>query len=286
MEKSNSRRDFLKKTAVVAGLSQLLLPEWARGFSTLFSQGLNPAGEFSLLKLEKLLPTYSFPFTGQFSTGSFQLHYSLYNLYGNKAFSAGEFSLNAESRGERRQFIFTSSRLAGNGIKESDRIFNYVVSGNVVCKNNGTLTPEKWCVSSRISGSETGTSFGITGLVNNGEVKHGEVRLNIGKKTIRKPIGDRALSWKWGLLAVVQRMAEDAIASLQFALLDEFDALYQIQELRFRRKAILDCGNNREVEFKIFELTGDGVLPTVYWVDNMNRTIFAISGMEAYVLKS
>jgi hypothetical protein len=127
--------------------------------------------------------------------------------------------------------------------------------------------------------------YGGTGIVNNGEIRNGVVCLNTGNKKIRKPLGNTGLSWKWGLIAVVQKMAEDSTTALQFAMLDEFDALFQNQNLKFRRKVTLDCGNNRKIDFKVFELTGDGVLPTVYWVDNMNRTIFVISGMEAYVLK-
>jgi hypothetical protein len=79
-------------------------------------------------------------------------------------------------------------------------------------------------------------------------------------------------------------MAEASMAELQFALLDEFDAIHQHQRMVLRKKVKLDCGVEHPVEFKVFELTGDGVIPTVYWVDNHNRTVFVISGMEAYVL--
>ena len=38
------------------------------------------------------------------------------------------------------------------------------------------------------------------------------------------------------------------------------------------------------VEFSVFDVLGDGIIPTVYWVDNYNRVIFIVSGVEAYVL--
>ncbi len=286
METLHNRRDFLKKAGVVTVLSQLPLSGWSEGFSSLFGAGVNPAGEFSLQKLEKLLPTYRFPFIDRFSTGSFTLDYSLYNLYGNNATNAGEFLLNAAVSGEKMKFRFTSSRLANSGIKESGQVFKFWVSGDVVCENNVTLSPEKWSVKSKISLAENGAPFGGSGVVNIGENKNGVVFLKAGNRKIRKPFGNLALSWKWGLIAVAQKMAEDSLPELRFALLDEFDALYQVQKLRFRRKTALSCGNDRVVDFKVFELTGDGVLPTVYWVDNMNRTLFVISGMEAYVLKN
>ena len=284
MEKLQNRRNFLKKAGFVTALSQLPFIGWAEGFSSLFGTGVNPAGELSILKLEKLLPTYLFPFIDRFSTGSFKLHYALYNLYGNNATHGGEFSFDATVSGEKREFKFTSSRLANNGIKESGQIFKYIVSGDVVCENIGTLSPTKWSIESKISLTENGAPFGGTGIVNKGEIKNGTVCLKTGTKKIRKPIGNIALSWKWGLIAVAQKMAEDSIIELQFALLDEFDTIFQNQKLKFRRKVALDCGNDRKIDFKIFELTGDGVLPTVYWVDNMNRTLFVISGMEAYIL--
>ena len=286
MEKMQNRRNFLKKVSVVAGLSQLPLPGWAEGFSTLLNLGVNPGGEFSLLKLEILLPAYQLPLVGKFSTGSFNSQFTHYNLYGNNAIKAGELSLNSDGKGEIRQFDFTSSRLANSGIKERDQIFKYVVSGKVHCQNNMTLSPQKWNVASKISLSDLGEPFGGSGLITAGEVREGELRLNTGGKEIRKSIGKVALSWKWGLIAVAQKMAEESSTELQFAMLDEFDAFYKNQKMQFRRKVNLDCGNDRLIDFKVFELTGDGVIPAVYWVDNKNRTVFVVSGMEAFILKT
>ncbi|MBM4163784.1 MAG: hypothetical protein FJ222_05025 [Lentisphaerae bacterium] len=104
-------------------------------------------------------------------------------------------------------------------------------------------------------------------------------------KPITKRYGPMPLCWKWGLPAVAQNMAENNIAELRFPVLDEFDAIHKNQTIRFRKKISLDCGDGQWVDFRVFELTGDGVIPTVYWVDNRNRTVFVISGMEAYVLE-
>jgi len=85
---------------------------------------------------------------------------------------------------------------------------------------------------------------------------------------------------------VAQNMAESNNKELGFSMLNEFDAVGENQKLVFRKKVSLDCGNNRPVEFQIFELTGQCVIPTVYWVDQWNRAVFVISGMEGYVLES
>lgn len=282
MEHKQNRRIFLKNAFLSAGLSQLPLIGWAEGFSTLLSQGIKPSGEFSLLKLEKLLPDYTIPPSGNFSTSTFESTYNLYNLYGNNAVNAGDFALISTRKGEGCHYDFISTRLANAGNKEKSKTFQYVVSGNVQCKNNAMLSPEKWKVISKISAD--GSALHRTGIVNQGVVKDGKIILDFGNKEIRKSIDNQAMSWKWGLIAVTQRMAQESIAELQFSLLDEFDHIYRSQKLKFRKRVNLDCGIGQSIEFKVFALTGDGVIPTVYWVDNTNRTLFVISGMEAYVL--
>lgn len=286
MEKLHSRRNFLKSAGVIAGLTQLPLMGWASGFSTLLNEGVNPANEFSLLKLEKILSGYKYPFIDQFSTISFEANYKLYNLYGDNAVFSGEFALLSGIKGKNQQFKFSNWRLANNGIKKRNQEFKYIVSGGVQCKNDSTLSPEKWTVSSRIALAEDGPAYAGTGFRNKGAAKNGIISLTTSRKTIKKPYGDMPLSWKWGLPAVVQDMAKESLPELQFAMLDEFDAIYQNQIIRFRRKVTLDCGSNHLLDFKVFELTGDGIIPTVYWVDNMNRTVFVVSGMEASILES
>ncbi len=284
MENQHNRRNFIRKVGAYTLFSQVPLLGWAEGFSSLASEGVNPAGEFSLLKLEKILPTYNFPFIPKFSTSSFKSHFALYNLYGNNVTEAGDFILNADSLDENLQFSFTSSSLASNGIRDKSRVYKYFVSGRVLCSNHMTFSPQTWNVKSKISLSEDGEAFRGTGIENIGEVIAREIHFNLGKKQIKKSFGSAVLSWKWGLIAVAQRMAEESIPELELAILDEFDTIYTKQMMKFRRKVRLDCGRDQLIDFKVFELTGNGVIPTVYWVDHLNRTVFVISGMEAYVL--
>ncbi len=284
MENRQSRRNFLKKVTVSAGLSQLPLWGWAEGFSSMLAVGVNPSGEFSLLKLEKLLAGYQLPVNDKFSTASFNLGYKMYNLYGDNAVFAGEFHLDAVKKDNVYAFDFANWRWADNGIKDRVKRYRYFVSGNVECAADDTFSPGKWRVSSGIALPDGEVPFGGTGLIQNGEARDGEVTIRTNHRPIRKDFGQSPLSWKWGLPAVVQHMAESSLTSLHFALLDEFDAIHQDQKMRFRKMVKLDCGGGRLVEFKLFELTGDGVIPTAYWVDDQNRTVFVISGMEAFVL--
>ncbi len=278
------KRDFLKNIFLAAGLSQLPLSGWGKGFSALLESGVNPGSEFSLLKLEKLLAGYQIPAIDRFSTSTFNLGYKMYNLYGDTALYAGEFLLHSSAQGNIRQFDFTHWRWADNGSKSRLKKFKYLVSGSVWSEANDALTPREWKVTSRISLSEEGAPYGGTGWFNSGKAQNGMVTIQTNGQPIRKAFGQTLLGWKWGLPAVVQQMAEASKVELQFALLDEFDAIYQNQKLSFRKNVKLDCGEGGLIDCKVFELTGDGVIPTVYWVDDQHRTIFVISGMEAYVL--
>lgn len=285
LKTKQSRRSFLKSATWVAGMVQLPLIGWSAGFSTMFSGSLSASGEFSLLKLNKLLAGYPFPFTEQFLTDDFRLNFQLYNLYGERAVRAGRASLQSAVGVKEQKFIFTVDRLANDGIRDKNKTCQYIVSGKVICRQDDTLSPVNWNMTSKIAFPDSGASFGGTELNSDGEVRDGQVYIHTNGKTTKKRLVHLPLSWKWGLIAVVQNMAKTQVKELQFSTLDEFDALYSNQKMRFRRTVSLDCGKDRVIGFKVFELTGDGVIPTVYWVDNLNRTVFVISGMEAWVLE-
>jgi hypothetical protein len=284
MENMQTRRGFLKKAGIVAGLSQLPLMGWSSGFSAMLSEGVDPHKEFSLLKLEKLLSGYKFPFIDQFSTASFHSKYKLYNLYGDNALFSGEFSLKSELKDKGRQFDLNVWRLANNGIRKRDQEFMYFLTGTVQCSAGPAFSPKKWNISSRIALTGAGPAYGGTAVSNIGQAKSGVVRIKTPGQPIKKPYGPLPLSWKWGMPAVAQNMAETSTAELRFTVLDEFDAIHKSQTIKFRKKIPLDCGDGRLIDFRVFELTGDGIIPTVYWVDNMHRTVFVVSGMEACVV--
>jgi len=285
MEKQKSRRNFLKMAGLAAAASQMPLAGWSAGFKTLLGEGLDPSGEFSLLKLNKLLAGYEFPFVEQFSTSEFHSGYKMYNLYGDNTVFAGEFHLKSGVKGKNREFGFLNWRFADNGIKNREKKFKYIVSGDVKCRSGLAFSPEEWVVTSRIALNESDLAYGGTGLISRGKVKKGEINIRYSVENLKKTYHSEVLCWKWGLPSVVQNMAESNNKELGFSMLNEFDAINENQKLVFRKKVPLDCGNNRPVEFKVFELTGQGVIPTVYWVDQWNRTVFVVSGMEAFVLE-
>ncbi len=286
MNNTTSRRAFIKQAGIVAAISGVSLSAWSKGLGKLYSVGVNPGNEFSLLKLERLLPEYNFPAIASFSTDAFALMYDLYNMYHTNDSFAGRMKMTERVRGKKRINDFHNERLANNGVMDRSKQFRYFVSGNVVCNNDNTFTPEKWDVSSKIALTADAPAYMDTGLTNNGTAKNKQVRIKTAGKNIRLRYDNDALTWKWGIISLVQTMAKNNVNALQFASLDEFDICYNNQSVVHRKNSTIDCGAAGDIEFKVFEHLGEGIVPTVYWVDDKNRTVFVITGMESYLLKA
>ena len=43
-------------------------------------------------------------------------------------------------------------------------------------------------------------------------------------------------------------------------------------------------GPERTIGFKVFDVQIDRIIPPIYLVDRLNRVIFSVTGMEAFVL--
>ncbi len=286
MNKTTSRRAFIKQAGIAAAISGVSLSAWSKGLLKLYSVGVNPGNEFSLLKLERLLPEYIFPEISSFSTDSFTLEYDLYNKYHTNDVFAGQMKMTERVRGRKRINVFHNERLANNGVMDRSKRFRYFVSGNVVCSNDNTFTPERWDIASKIALTADAPAYMDTALNNKGTTKNKQVRIKSAGKTIRLSFDNEALTWKWGIISLVQTMAKNNVNALQFASLDEFDICYNNQSVEHKRNKTIDCGAAGHVEFKVFEHLGEGILPTVYWVDDKNRTVFVITGMESYILKA
>ena len=283
MEKIQSRRSFIRTAGITAAVSAIGLGSWAKGLAKLYMAGINPGSEFSLLKIEKLLQEYQLPAEDNFTTDAFLLNYRLFNLYGNNAAPAGKMKWQLEPSGNQHLFRFTVERNAGNGITDQSKSFLYIAEGEATCKKDDTLTPVKWSVSKRISMNGAREGYLGTRQVSSGSFKDNRIVLKDGKRKITWETGSLPLSWKWGVMALVQNMSKNNQPEVRFSALDEFDALYADQSVKFVKDLPLDCDGSLR-NFKIFLHSGDGLLPTVYWVDNYFRTVFVLTGMEAYIL--
>jgi hypothetical protein len=288
MDTGFNRRRFLQNTGV--GALGLLIPKqlFSSSFGFLYHNGVNPGQDLSLLKMEKILPDYIIPDAGYFSTNRFSSYYTLYNLYQDLAMTAGSFEITKkDSPAPSYNIICTRKATADISIEHEDYIGkyrgNYIFKGEVSAKNDLLASPVKWECETKISDGRNGLPYANTLFQWKGSFINGQVNYQSGSQHLVKTVANPNLTWKWGIINLVQKMAEQSVSEIHFSVLDELDMIYEHQYARFRKKQLVDCGTSK-IEFTVFDILGDGIIPTVYWVDNFNRVVFIVSGVEAYVL--
>lgn len=257
-------------------------------FAVLYLDQINPGKEFSLLKMERILPEYSFPFINSFSTDAFRLKYTLYNFYQEFAVTAGTFQITRQPLADPLYQVTCHRKASADFIVDDvsyKSIFrgNYIFQGQIMTRNDLLATPVSWECETKISDNSSGMPVMDTLHHWKGTFKNGQIGYKSGKINYKKKPANKNLTWKWGIINLVQKMAEQSVREIHFSALDEMDMLYEHQFARFRKKQQIDCGS-RTLEFNVFDVLGDGIIPTVYWVDNFNRVIFIVTGVEAYVL--
>ena len=288
MNTNLNRRRFLQNAGV--GALGLLIPKqvFSSSFGLLYHDGVNPGREYSLLKMERILPDYKIPPLSNFSSDNFGLSYTLYNFYQELAMTAGSFEITKKD-GSTPTFRVTCIRKATADIRIEDENYTgkfrgyYIFKGQITARNDLLASPVKWECETKIADELNGLPYLNTLHRWKGSFKKGRVYYQSDSQRIIKIPARQDLTWKWGVISLVQKMAEQSVREIHFSALDELDMIYEHQYARFRKKQLIDCGKTK-VEFTVFDVLGDGIIPTVYWLDNFNRVIFIISGVEAYVL--
>ncbi|MCL5269499.1 MAG: hypothetical protein M1457_02845, partial [bacterium] len=110
----------------------------------------------------------------------------------------------------------------------------------------------------------------------------GQLTLTAGEQKITKSVGN-AFTAKWCLCEAVQRLGGSAAKPVQFSLIDEYDQVRPGATLSFRREADIAM-NAKPTLLTAYQVIGEGIVPTVYWVDAAHRLLFVISGIEVYIL--
>lgn len=272
-----NRRTFLRNTGLAAVATAIP--------GSFMAQILSESGvrvdEFSIKKIQQLLADYSLPAAQRFSLNEYFLQYNAWALYPGNAISAGTLSIKREKTATGARTVLIQKRLANSGIKSKSRGFAYHLISTV--ETNGTTfeAPLKWDTETWIAdknGTDAeGTRSNVTGSVSD------KIKINFAnRKTITRDC-PQMLVWQRGTIHMVQKMAAENTKNLRFNLLDENYAILPAQEVRFYKEVILDI-NNEQHTFKLYDHTGTGTIPFVYWVDRNNRVVFIISGMESYVL--
>lgn len=280
MEKTYNRRNFIRNTGLTAAAAAMPGKLLSSAFAPFYADQFDPGEEFSLLKLKAIFPDYQYPRADQHSTGEFDLNFRLYNCYGKAVRHAGSFSFKKQG-GTLPVYDVRSVRMVSADHPPAQRKFDYYFNGRIITQDDALATPLSWKCDTRVAKGADEPPYMNSGHKWEGSYKEGVVKYTSGDVHLKKAVPHENLSWKWGLINLVQKM--DPKDEIHFSALDEMDMIYEHQYTRFRKYQEIDTGSGR-VNFKVYDVLGDGIIPTVYWVDELDRAVFIINGMEAFAL--
>ncbi len=272
-----NRRTFIRHGSAAACL-------WSLPVQALLASSRVPAGrvqgygrEFSLAKLDDALKNYDYPRAGGFDPASYKWRFQAVSALSGRG--VGSVDLSRGEEGDTVKYRFDVRR-------EIPGKFLYRVEGAVDATNGDFPAVRRWECRSMVSRSDSDEPWHNTRRSFQGEARAGQVTFTEGGKTRVEPIASEHLSWKWGVIDLVRAMAAKNHRHRVFSTLDEMDLLFGRQEIRFRTNMALTVGEGapQKVNFQVFDLQGDGVIPTVYWVDAWGRVVFVVTGTEGYLL--
>ncbi len=153
--------------------------------------------------------------------------------------------------------------------------------GCVTCKNDLLCSPVSWCVQSDQLTSQ-GALIPRTHLIEEGFIEAGRwVRVwKKGKRSMEAPV---PLTSDWSLFEAVQRFPGRRTRPLDFSMLEEMDQLRPEQHLE-ETGVIAPVFDGKSHKLRGYHQTGRGILPYHYWVDEANRLLFAVGGIQGFVL--
>lgn len=193
---------------------------------------------------------------------------------------------------------------------EKRKSLRYVqrISAQMQCRADALSTPTAWRFTA-VSLDPQGKPTPNTRIEKSAEAEAGEVVFTCHGRATRVPLpGPHTL--RWALLDAVQRLPRDPSLARRLTLIDHFDQVKPDQELHYRgtervhlgaqqvrREQVVQLDKGRvyrptlaeeggqAVQLHRFTHVGRGVVPWVYWVTDAGRVLFAVSGLEGYVLE-
>ena len=261
----------------------------ATSMAPLFTGEVDPGSEFTLLRMAQIFPGYHYPYADSFDTDQYSLSYKLYNFYADFVKNAGTFEISKKGFDNPKFSVSAIREAAADVITELNDNYvpvfsgSYVFDGEIITRNNSLATPLSWSCTTRISKDGSEEPYMNTRHQWEGIFKKDHIYYKSNSIELKKNRIEGNLTWKWGIINLVQKMSEESMKEIHFSALDEMDMVYEDQYARFRKRQKVDCGQG-EVDFFVFDVLGDGILPTVYWVDNLHRVAFIVSGVEAYMI--
>lgn len=157
------------------------------------------------------------------------------------------------------------------------------VTAEMHCRRSELSTPTRWNFNSEIRRREGGI-LPHTKLKKSATAEDG--RITIADTDHEEHIAlESEWTVNWALFDAVQRLPRKKRDPIKFAMLDHFDQFKGNQRISYREKIDITLGG-RTTKLHRFDHLGEGIVPWVYWVDDRGRLLFAVSGLEAYILET
>ncbi len=260
---------------------------------------LQPEALFAFRHLARAVDGFAVP-VGPFDPrGAWTATFELVERAGKTA-SLGALQLERTPDGpSAARLRFRHRKQAGGGVGWA--------TGEIGCAVDALSTPRAWTLQSWVADLRGG-EIEDTRLDEQVEVRDGTLRRAGGEREQVTP-APGPLALDWGLFDAVQRLPHGAMPELRFALIDRLGmCLKPDQLLAFSQSVTVSLGGRRawveqaevlaagtryrpverlegaaEVRLHSYEHSGQGILPTTYWVDDAGRLLFVLSGMMAWI---
>lgn len=210
----------------------------------------------------QLLTTVAVPKEPFDPNGEWEHRYSMWLLATRRDHEprpAGCLTVRRALLGKTVQFsIEQMSTYRGPGAKEQ-------INATIGCAKDALSAPISWRVESEILNAN-GEPVGYTSWATEG-----------------RSDGKTQIACNWCLFDAVQRMpfVPEAIC---FDLLEDLALPKRNHSLQYRETLVTDLAGGPAPVHR-FEQTGEGILPTNYWLDDDHRLLMVVGGVRAYVLE-
>jgi len=156
------------------------------------------------------------------------------------------------------------------------------VAGEMHCRNDELGTPSRWSWRTHIR-DLSGKAVESTELKKRATAESGKIEISDGRG--KKVIAVKtAYTINWGLFEAVQRLPREAFRPVAFTMLDHFDQVKPGQSISYHGMIEVAL-SGKAMRLHRFDHLGEGIVPWVYWVNDEGRLVFALSGLEGYLLE-
>lgn len=157
----------------------------------------------------------------------------------------------------------------------------YQQTAEVTTDSSDTPNPLKWSWRALALDAQQ-APVPLTAIEKSAEADAEGYTVRVGDSQRRHLLGaPRTLLWL--VFDAVQRMPRGG-EPVRFSLIDDYDQPRGVHLLCFSHTADIVFTNGTQT-LHAYDLTGPGSVPWVFWVDDTGRLLFAVTGIEAYLLK-